>query len=124
MVRTLRTINALIILFAIAHILLGLVESSATRIAGLWFIGSGIAILLFALQNLGAIDRVVKDQIISRNWILANAIVLVFIAYACFLLPEAQNFVLLTLVLANVSLSIALILKDSNKWCCTDSVTA
>lgn len=118
MIRVSRIISMLIAIPGIVHIGLGVAANVDSEVARLWFIGSGLAILFFSAFNLSAVDRLLKDSVISVNWVAMNVMLLSFIGYACWLLPEPQNYTLLLLIVLSQASSFWLVLEKSPKLCC------
>lgn len=127
MTKTMKYLYIVIGAFGLMHLALGVSASTDDEVARLWFMGSGLAILLISLLGLSGVHRLQSDRIVSTGWIAGNVTGLCFVAYATYLLPEPQNLVLLGLILATVTIALVTIFRFLKSrgatWCCTNSHT-
>ncbi len=118
MLKILQGINVLIAGMGVLHIVIGIMASAPTEAARVWFIGSGIAILVHSLSNFAAIQQLRDFGVVSNGWLASGVIVLGFVSYVCWVLPEPQNFLLLVLLVVQVSLSAAIVMSRLKRQAC------
>lgn len=109
MIKTTKTLYGLVALLGGIHILIGLFMSAPSEVARLWFIGSGLMIMLSSLVGYSALVRMETERVASNSWHVVNVAVTSFVGYATWVLPEAQNFLLCLLMLAVTLMSVALV---------------
>lgn len=120
----LKTLYCFVGLLGGAHVLFGLITSTQSEVARLWFVGSGLMIALSSLVGHSALVRLEVDRIASSSWFVVNLVVTGFVGYATLVLPEVQNFFLLLLMCA-VTLGCAALVRsginqDTLHWCCAN----
>ncbi len=87
-----KIITGLIVALGVLHLSVTFFDYDRVSIGALWFVGTGIAIVLAGFLNLVLLRDAGKDGVVRMLCAVTNIIFAVLFAAALFLLPQPQVF--------------------------------
>jgi hypothetical protein len=114
MIRLYKILTALILVYAISHLLYPIFDNSGltSTVHVMWFLSGGLAVLYSGLINLGY--AIIGGGVMKRISIITNATILFFTMVLCVVIPEIQVFILAVIFLVTLIVAAIISLTSPN----------